>query len=413
MNTARTALSMLSLVSILAAGCADAVGPVPGESPAETSMASSSGLRLEQAERSLDAGGDAAAAKAAVLLTLAEASSTQEERDRALLALSRAEEALGDREAAIVALENLLGAHSVGGGFATEEAAEKRLRKLLTGKEEAEGRIVARGTATVAPIARALVGYFGEDERHRTSVNILHYGRFSDDGEKLGTFALSEALKQKAREACPLCEEKVNVHTSESGYGSWSAIPRNTRREASALVVYYVDAKDPVPARYDSHLPMPSAEIAARLARGEGFIAVKQREGAPPVVLLAAPRQAQLRDVEAAFAAMTSLPASPVSVTLKDSPRPVEIQSAVRASFGAFRACYEALQEATPKATGKLILDFGITPEGKVEKATIDPESTLRDPTFDACMLTGASRISFPASSGRTTVKYPIVFSPG
>lgn len=406
-------LFALALVA-LAPACASQAGPT-ADPPAETPVVNSSAVRLERAERGLDTGADPAAARAQLVAVLDDPTSTLDERDRALLALSRAEEALGNKEGAIAAIEKLLAAHGDdrGGAFPAEEAAEKRLRQLLTGREDAEGRVDVRSSRVAAPIAHVLAGYFGEDERRRTSIRIVSYGRPSEESEKLGTFALAESLRQKARDACPLCEDRPNIHTSFSGHGSWTALPRTAEARANALVILYVDGKDPLPARYESHLPMAAADLAARLAKGEGVIAVKKREGAPPVVLLAAPRPSQLPDVEEQFAMMKALPDAPAAVTLKASLKPNEIQAAVRASFGAFRACYETLQKTSKGVTGKVTMSFAITPEGGVDALSAEPEASMKDAAFLGCMETAMGKVRFPAGGSRTTVKYPIAFSPG
>ena len=132
-------------------------------------------------------------------------------------------------------------------------------------------------------------------------------------------------------------------------------------------------------------------------------------------MLVAAPREAQLADVEEALAAMKTIPAEPVAVPLKVSLKPQEIQSVVRASFGAYRRCYERALEANPAATGTARLRFSIRGDGSVDALSVDTDATLRDPAFEACVVAATRALTFPAThaTGATTVTYPINFTPG
>ena len=66
------------------------------------------------------------------------------DRDRALLAESRAAELSGDHEDAIRLVEQLLGAHADDATWAQAGGAEKALRRLLTGNEASVGSLRAR-----------------------------------------------------------------------------------------------------------------------------------------------------------------------------------------------------------------------------------------------------------------------------
>src|SRR5207249_4621936 len=121
-----------------------------------------------------------------------------------------------------------------------------------------------------------------------------------------------------------------------------------------------------IPARYDALLPIPSAEIVARLERGEGLISIRERPGAPPAILLAAPRESQLDAVEETFAAMTSLPTATTPVALSSALRPEEIRGVVRSARKTYKACYEALLAREPEAKGELVLRFGVEADGAV-----------------------------------------------
>src|SRR5262249_49351781 len=132
---------------------------------------------------------------------------------------------------------------------------------------------------------------------------------FGGSGELRHTFDISDALREIRAEQCPLCDERIRISERVGRSSSWTSIPRERARLESALVVYYYDLdRDKIPSRYDALLPMPTAQIAAYLQKGEALVAAKERPGAPPVILVAAPRAAQLQDVEAQMATWTKLP---------------------------------------------------------------------------------------------------------
>jgi hypothetical protein len=246
-------------------------------------------------------------------------------------------------------------------------------------------------------------------------VRILIFGGREEVSLRLGTFAVDRGVREARREACPLCDDHLSVNTSSGRTGSWVGIARDRARLADALAIFYFDLGDGrIPARYDAELPLPSAEIAAHLEKGEGLVAVRERPGAPPAVLVAAPREAQLADVEEALAAMKTLPAEPVTVPLKTHIKPQEIQAVVRASFGAYRRCYEAVLKTNPTATGTARLHFAIRGDGAVEALSVETDATLRDPAFEACVTAATRALAFPAShtATPTTVTYPINFTP-
>jgi hypothetical protein len=416
MNVAR--FPVLALVATLGAGCATRAPEGPGEAqePAAAPKSQGPALAIEEAERSLDVGRDVAGAKTSLEAVLADPTAAPEQRDEARLALSRAHEAAGDREAAVVAVEALLASHQAGVRYPLQEAAEARLRLLLTGSD-ARPRSLEDDPRSASPFARALVKYFPKANARGASVdvNILMYGGSSETSDRLGTFEIGRAIRELRREACPLCDDRASTHT-HSGRSDWLGIPRDKASLGSALTVYYFDLGDGrIPARYDAELPLASADVATRLARGDGLIVVRERPGVPPAILIAAPREAQLADVEEVLAAMKTIPTEPVVVTLKPAVKPAEIQAVVRASFGAFRKCYETLLKADPAATGTSRLKFAIRGDGTVEGLTVDSDPGLRAPAFEACMAATTRGLVFPAThaSGTTTVTYPVMFSPG
>jgi hypothetical protein len=412
---------LMITAAALVAGCVGPGEPAATDpeapAPAATPRSQGSALRIEQAERSLDVGRDVPGARAALEEVLADPSITPEQRDEARLGLSRALEARGDREGAIAAMEALLADHPGGARFPLEEAASARLRRLVTGTE-ADPRRRAEDARPASPFAKVLARYFPAPSASKGAVEVraLIFGGSEEQSERLGTFAIPGALHELRREACTLCDDHLSIQVSSTRSGSWIDIPRNRTRLPGALAVYYFDlGEGRIPARYDAELPLPSAEIAARLSRGDGLVAARERPGAPPVVLIAAPREAQLVEVEEALAAMKTLPTEPVAVPIKAPLRPDEIQTAVRARFGAFRRCYESLLKTSPNATGRVVMHFAIHGNGTVSGVSAEPDASLHDPTFEACMTTATWGLAFPKSgaTSNTTVTYPIVFSPG
>ena len=363
-------------------------------------------------------GRDVPAARAALEEVVRDPTTAPEQRDQARLALSRALEAQGDKEGAIATVEALLASHELGTRFPQEEAAAARLRKLVTGSE-GKARTRPEDTRGAPPMARALAKYFPvpRDAKKEIEVELLMIGGDEAASDRIGTFAIDRALRQERRDACPLCDDNLSIGRHSSRHGSWVALPQARSRLGRALVVYYFDLGDGrVPARYDADLPIPSAEIAAHLERGEGLVVARERPGAPPVIVIAAPREAQLVQVEEAFSEMKALPLTPTTVTVKPGLSAGEIQTVVRSAFQSYRACYEALLSRSPGAGGKAPMKFAVLGDGSVQGVEIDAATaTLRDPTFDACMIAATSALTFPATGegGKMTVTYPIDFAPG
>jgi hypothetical protein len=412
----------LTLAALAAPGCASdpdaaALGLDAPPAPATAAPASQgAALRIEQAERSLDVGRDVAGARASLEEVVRDPSTSPEQREQAKLALSRALEAQGDKEAAIATVEALLAGHDPRTHFPAQEAAEARLRKLLTGSDH-EAHVRPEDTRQAPPFAQALAKYYPAptDPKQAIQVNLLMFGGDQEASRRSGAFDVDRALRQARREACALCDDKLPVQTHASRYGSWVSLPQNRAALGSALVVYYFDLGDGrVPARYDADLPLPSAEIAAHLSRGEGLVAARERPGAPPVIVIAAPREAQLADVEEALSMMKAMPLTPTSVPVKADLKAAEIQTVVRGAFKSYRGCYEALLQRSPGAAGKVTLHFAVLGDGSVDGVTADASQSLTDATFDACMISTTGALAFPATgAGRTTVAYPVDFSPG
>jgi hypothetical protein len=375
-------------------------------------LALDTAVRVEQAERALDLGRDVAGARATLEAVVADKSAPLDLRDRAALSLSRACELGKDGEGAVRAIENLLAAHASDHEWPGKDAAEGRLRKLVTGKE-ARPSSVLRPEEKASPFARVLAGYYPEKKGEARSVTMLAFGGDSDVSEQLGTFNIRAALREKAQEACPLCDVNVTVHTSMSQSGSWTAIPAEKPRMDRAITLFYTHLGDLIPARYDSLLPMPMAEVTAHLQKGEALIVAAERPGAPPVILLAAPREAQLAEVEEALSLMKTLPTSAMVIKVAPGLKALEIRTVMRAAgMPQLKKCYDELLARVPTAAGKIDIGFGIRGDGTVEKVQLDTTETLEDARFRRCLVDATGTLRFAATGSVATVKYPLVFSP-
>jgi TonB family protein len=409
---AATALGLAFL-----AGCEGGVpaGLPPETAPAETEQsAPAAGLRIEQAERQLDVGRDAAGAKAALQAIVADPAVTAEERDQATLALARAEEALGNAKAAVTALEDLLSAHEGDHDFALARVAETQLRKLLTGVENAP-RPPQFEDEPVPPVAEALAKFFRpveDDERTYRPSMVMFNARRGGVSERLGTFNVGGALRKMRVESGPLGDDDVNISHDTSRFGTWTSIAGSRKRIESSLVVVYFDlAAGRVPAHYDWLLPMPSAEVVSRLERGKGVIAAKKRAGAPPVILLAAPRPAQVAEVETYFTSLTDLPAA-LEIDVDPKLTAEEIQQVVRGGRSKQKGCYETTLGQQPGASGRAVVHFVIRADGTTTDVSVKSEGTVSAAAFDRCLGEAFAGLSFPAAAKQTEVTYPLEFSP-
>jgi hypothetical protein len=192
-------------------------------------------------------------------------------------------------------------------------------------------------------------------------------------------------------------------------------IPVAEARFDEALLVFYFDlGMNRIPARYERHLPMKVADIEKELSENRSFVMGMEREGAPPVVLIAAPRTALLEDVEKHLAQLDELPTAPVFVDVERRLRPGEIQGVVRDDyFATARGCYETVLEDDKEANGRIKIRFQIAEDGVPKDISVDTtEGNLQSEAFVACMHDGLAKVRFPASGNQVTVSYPIVFSP-
>lgn len=377
------------------------------------SKATHSKVRLERAQRALDRG-EAKAAEQELEQLLESEELEGAERDEVLFALSRACELNGDEEGAVDAVEQILIANAAKERYETQELAERRLRLLLTGTEETSAlRLPA--SSNVPPVTWALAELFEPGPDGRVLVDVHTFGRPRNDSG--GIYEIAEAKRFKLDQDL---SSQIKVSQSISASGSWLSLPKAMgeqqddmpQADRSMLVFYYDLGDHRVPSRYDEYLPLPSEEIAAILESGQGLVAARKREHGKPVIVIAAPRMAQLEAVEDAFSQLTEVPYTQVLVPLKPNLTPGEIQGTIRSSRGQMRKCYEEGLKRDKTMQGKIDLSFEIDGAGNVSNATIGEGTTLREPAFVKCMMSNLMTLKFPASGEKTKVTYPIVMSP-
>jgi len=414
MSTLATIIAASSFFALTGCGVepgTKGAGPSPSQSVTTAgATVSASSLRVEQAIRQLESGRDLTTARTSLESVIKDPASTADERDDASFALSRSLDALGEKEEAIKNLEALIAKHGDEHPWRLEKEADDLLQKLVLGKAPAP-RTYEEPDSPVVPLARFLTKYFPLRDG-RGSIRLIAFGNGKFDGQ--GVWDIASAMRAERREACSLCDDSMSVHTRRSHESGWTRIPAERAHLGDALVVYYFDLGDGrIPARYDAYLPLPSNEIVAHLEKGEGLIAVRERPGAPPIVLIAAPRAAQLGDVEEALGAMKSLPTEPKTIAVSPRLRPEEIKSVLRSARKDEKACADALLARDPAASGKLTLKLEVKADGTVSEPTLESPSTtgLADATFQKCMLDAIRPLRFPAAGTSVKVSFPLVIS--
>jgi hypothetical protein len=403
----------LALALVADVGCVatpDSTGDTAETAPTSTAAAALPGsvaARLEQASRRVDVG-DGAKVVGELGALRSDPASTPEQRDAASLSLARALEAKGDTAGAIKMLSELLVAHGNDRSWTLQKGTESALRRLLTGSDAAPPRPTPRENEPVAPFAHVLGKYFTEDHG-TTHVVIQQFGGPGRGSDRIGTFNVSRAMREDKEAVCPLCDTNMTIWTSQSRTDDWLGIIRAGDEKAHAVVVYYIALGDRhIPAHFDPELPMSVAEVDAHLNRGEGIIVAKERPGAPPAILIGAPRSAQLNEVEEALAQMKTLPLEPVTVQVSDHLRPDEIEDVVKGSRAAQRACYAALLERAPGAEGSIKLKLAVEANGTVGEVSSEPSAAVKDADFVACMEGVAEKLVFPATGHSGKIVFPV-----
>ncbi|MFO0676492.1 MAG: AgmX/PglI C-terminal domain-containing protein [Polyangiaceae bacterium] len=398
--------SVLSL-SILATACND-LGTGSSTTTTTRGVATSqTDVAVEEALADLDTGKSPPAARAKLDAALAQGEMPKEKRGAALLALANATLPT-DREKGITLLEEAIAQG--------EEKAESKLFSVLTGHELPSGSRWNRGGPPPAAFAEALVKYFPENPQdHAVHVDLLGFGG-TRSLENLGTFNVAAAIRQKDAQVCASCPEtKTNVRASMRFKTSWTGIPESVAQMETSLVVLYLDKETMLPERYARWAAAPLADIQAAIDKGEGFVAVKERPNAPPLVTIAAPRATQWRQTEAALASTSSIPDKPLYVKF-DGLDKEEIQFGVRGRFPEFKKCYEKVLSVKKDAAGDVEFAFAVTGKGTVTDLVVTGTGALDEAGMKACMAKGLEGAKFPEWSSdpaaRTTVKYPVKFAP-
>jgi tetratricopeptide (TPR) repeat protein len=399
-------LVSIGMVSLALAACADGHAPnkdlaEPSQAPQAESANNPIRTKVAEARLRLDQGKDQALSISD--LEAVQSSVSPADAFEVNLVLGKLHASLGQKDKAADYLERAL---EIGGRDAEEEA------------HEAFGKLLGRVTDTprpttldnqIAKSARNLAKYFPGDKGGRVAIRIRSFG-MSDDQN--ATFDIAKAANVVRREQCPICEP-YKYSTSFSRQGLWTGIPSEKASLNNSLVVLFYDLeRNHLPDRYAYLLPTTTAKIDEELQKGNGYMSVREREGAPPIVLIAAPREGQLPDVEKAFANADHLPLEPQVVRLNPSLRSSEIQGALRQKFPAIEACYKSLLQAKPEASGSLLLDFAVKEDGTPSNLNVEVKGSLKDETFASCTEKALTALRFAKTSGTTTVRYPITLNP-
>jgi tetratricopeptide (TPR) repeat protein len=399
-------LVSIGMASLALAACADGHAPnkdlaEPFQAPQAESATNPIRTKVAEARLRLDQGKDQALSIND--LEAVQSSLSPADAFEVNLVLGKLHASIGQKEKAADYLERAL---EVGSRDADEEA------------HEAFGKLLGRVTDTprpttidnqVAKSARNLAKYFPGDKGGRVAIRIRSFG-MSDDQN--ATFDIAKAANIVRREQCPICEP-YKYSTSFSRQGLWTGIPSEKASLNNSLIVLFYDLeRNHLPERYAYLLPTTAAKIDEELQKGNGYMSVREREGAPPIVLIAAPREGQLPDVEKAFANADHLPLEPQVVRLSAGLRSSEVQGAMRQTFPAVEACYKSLLQAKPEASGSLLLDFAVKGDGTPSNLKVETKGTLKDETFASCTEKALASLRFAKTSGTTTVRYPITLTP-
>ena len=89
------------------------------------------------------------------------------------------------------------------------------------------------------------------------------------------------------------------------------------------------------------------------------------------------------------------------------------IQKVVRAHENEIRHCYDMALLKDKKLTGRIMTQFVILPDGKVERAAIvESESTLNNPEVEKCIIEHIEQWVFYSNDGysKLLVNYPFEF---
>jgi TonB family protein len=92
------------------------------------------------------------------------------------------------------------------------------------------------------------------------------------------------------------------------------------------------------------------------------------------------------------------------------------IQSHLKERNRSLRQCYLESEHYQGRRhlqpTGKVVINFDISTEGKIENEKIVENTFPKDPSFQACILDQTRQLRFGEQTKQLNVTYPINFSP-
>ena len=88
-----------------------------------------------------------------------------------------------------------------------------------------------------------------------------------------------------------------------------------------------------------------------------------------------------------------------------------KIRDVISASSKKMRSCYEAALNRTPDLTGKVVIEWEIIKDGKVQAAKVK-ESDIKDKEMEKCLVTMVEGLKFapPPKDQIELVRFPFVF---
>jgi hypothetical protein len=99
------------------------------------------------------------------------------------------------------------------------------------------------------------------------------------------------------------------------------------------------------------------------------------------------------------------------AVQVRGTQPPEVVVRILRQNYGNYRACYQKAFGPNAQTEGTVELLFDIDGNGVVSNARVGT-STLRDPKFSQCLLSGLHQLAFPTAQGSSTVQFRPTFHP-
>lgn len=102
-------------------------------------------------------------------------------------------------------------------------------------------------------------------------------------------------------------------------------------------------------------------------------------------------------------------------MTVEDSPYPKDaVRNVIRSQLKEYRACYVGELKTNPAARGKVVMQWTINAQGKVQDGEISStEKSISGKSFETCILGVLSKAQFPPAPGGAEVEaiYPFHFA--